>query len=132
MMGSWNGAHQAFTVKAYYKNNDSYLSVQHVFRNNFNIPCNDPLPSVQATKTWIKNFKETGSTLKKKIGSVKSVHTPQNVARVEGALQRNPTRSARQNTVLLGISDRSIRRILHKDLNYHPYTTQDSARTEGC
>jgi hypothetical protein len=43
---------------------------------------------------------------------------------MEGALQRNPTRSARQDTVLLGISDRRVRRILHKDLNYQPYKIQ--------
>jgi hypothetical protein len=44
------------------------------------------MPSAHAIKTWIKNFDETGSTLKKKIGSVKSVLTSANVARVEGAL----------------------------------------------
>jgi hypothetical protein len=121
MMGSWNGAYWAFAMKAYYKNSESYLSVQHIFWNHFNIPCNDLVPSAHAIKTWIKNFKETGSTLKKKSGSVKSVHMPENVARVEGALQSSPTRSAHRHTVLLGISNRSIRRILRKDLHYHPY-----------
>ena len=92
-MESWNGAHQAFAVKAYYKNNDSYVSAQHVFRNHFNIPRNDPVPSAHAIKTWIKNFEETGSTVKKRIGSVKSVRTPENVAKVESAIQRSPTPS---------------------------------------
>ena len=92
-MESWNGAHWAFAVKACYKNNDSYVSAQHVFRNHFNIPRNDPVPSAHAIKTWIKNFEETGSTVKKRIGSVKSVRTPENVPRVESALQRSPTRS---------------------------------------
>jgi hypothetical protein len=84
MMGLWNGAHRAFAVKAYYKNNDSYVSAKRVFRNHFNIPRNDPEPSAHAIKTWIKNFEEMGSTLKKKISSVKSVRTPENVARVDG------------------------------------------------
>ena len=92
-MESWNGAHRAFAVKAYYKNNDSYVSAQRVFRNHFNIPRNDPVPSAHAIKTWIKNFEETGSTVKKRIGSVKSVRMPENVARVESALQRGSTRS---------------------------------------
>jgi transposase len=65
MMGSWNGAHGAFAVEAYYKNNDSYVSAQRVFGNHFNNPCNDG-PSAHAIKTWIKNFEETGSTLEKK------------------------------------------------------------------
>ena len=93
MMELWNDAHWAFAAKAYLKNNDSYVFVQRVFWNHFNIPRNDPVPSAHAIKTWIKNFEETGSTVKKRIGSVKSVHTPENVARVVSALQRSPTRS---------------------------------------
>jgi hypothetical protein len=71
MMGSWNGAHWAFAVKAYYKSNDGYVSARRVFRNNFNIPRNDPEPSGHAIETWTKNWEETGSTFKKKIGGVK-------------------------------------------------------------
>jgi hypothetical protein len=33
----------------------------------------------------------------------------------------SPRRSARRHSVLLGISGRRVRRILHKDLNLHPY-----------
>jgi hypothetical protein len=73
-------------VKAYDKNNDSYMSVQCVFWNHFNIPHNDPMSSAHEIKTWIKNFQEIGSTLKKRIGSVKRVCMPENVARVYGAL----------------------------------------------
>jgi hypothetical protein len=89
MMGSWNGAHGAFAVKAYYKNNDSYVSAQRVFRNHFNIPRNEPVPSAHAIKTWIKNA---------------------NVARAEGALQRSPTHSARWHAVSLGSSDRGMKK----------------------
>jgi hypothetical protein len=60
MMGSWNCAHRAFAVKAYYKNNDSYVSAQRVFWNHFNLPRNDPVPSTHAIKIWIKNFEATG------------------------------------------------------------------------
>ena len=92
-MESWNGAHRACAVKAYYKKNDSYVSAKRVFRNHFNIPRNDPVPSAHAIKTWIKNFEEMGSTVKIRIGSVKSVRTPENVARLESALRRSPSRS---------------------------------------
>jgi hypothetical protein len=73
------------------------MSAQHVFQNHFNIASNDPMSSAHAIKTWIKNFEETGSTLKKITGSVKSVHMPENIARVEGALPwpaRSPDLSA--------------------------------------
>jgi hypothetical protein len=49
---------------------------------------------------------------------------PEKVARMEGALQRSPTRSAHRHAVSLGISDHSVRGILHKDLHYHPYKIQ--------
>jgi hypothetical protein len=100
------------------------VHISAVFCNHFNILCNDPAPSAHAIKTWIKNFEEIGSTLKKKIGSVKSVHMPENVALVEGVLQRSPTHSAHRYAVSLGISDRSVRRILHEDLPYHPCKIQ--------
>jgi uncharacterized protein YPO0396 len=47
------------------------------------------------------------------IRHVRAVRAPQNM---EAGRQ-----SARRNAVALGISDRNVRRILHKDLNFHPY-----------
>jgi len=41
-----------------------------------------------AIKTWVQNLKATGSTLKKKGGSVKTVHTPENIAVVRDAIER--------------------------------------------
>jgi len=38
-----------------------------------------------AIKTWVNNFEETGSTVKKKGGSVKTVHTPQNIDAVRAS-----------------------------------------------
>jgi hypothetical protein len=61
------------------------MSAHPVFWNHFNIPQNDSVPSAHAISTWIKNFEETGSTLNKRIGTLKSVHTPEIVSRVEGA-----------------------------------------------
>ena len=34
---------------------------------------------------------------------------------------RSPRRSARKHASALGLSDRSVKRILHDDLHYHPY-----------
>lgn len=123
-MESWSGAQRAYAVKAYYKNNDSYVSAQRAFRNHFNIPRNVSVPSAHAIKTWVVNFEETGSTLKKRTGRVKNIRTPENVDRVRTAMLRSPTRSARRHAISLDISDRSVRRILHNDLHYHPYKIQ--------
>jgi len=81
-MESWTGA---FAVKSLYKNNDSYVAAQREFRKKFGIHRNSKVPSAHAIKTWVNNFEETGSTVKKKGGSVKTVHTPQNIDAVRAS-----------------------------------------------
>jgi hypothetical protein len=49
------------------------------------------------------------------------VRWPQNIEAVRHSFVRSPRRSARRYSVALEISDRSVRRILHKDLNFFPY-----------
>ena len=49
---------------------------------------NRAVPSAHAIKTWVRNFEATGSTLKKKGGSVKTVRTPENIAVVVEAIER--------------------------------------------
>ena len=34
---------------------------------------------------------------------------------------KSPRRSVRRHSTAIGLSDRSVWRILHKDLNFHPY-----------
>ena len=78
-MESWTGAQHAFAVKSFYKN-DSYVSTQREFRKKFWIHWNSKKPSAHAIKMWVNNFEETGSTVNKKCGSVKTVRAPQNIA----------------------------------------------------
>jgi hypothetical protein len=40
---------------------------------------------------------------------------------VRQAVLRSPRRSASRHALALRMSDRTVRRILHKDLNFHPY-----------
>jgi len=76
------GAQRAFTVKAFYKYGDSFVIAQREFRREFGIHRNRAVPSAHAIKTWVRNFEATGSTLKKKGGSVKSVERWLQTARV--------------------------------------------------
>jgi hypothetical protein len=73
---SWNGAvvwsTMCFCCEAFYKNGDSFVIAQHGFQREFGIHGNCAVPSAHAIKTWVRNFKATGSTLKKKGGSVKN------------------------------------------------------------
>jgi len=64
---------------------------------------------------------ETGSTLKKKVGSVKTVCTPENIAVVREAIERYPHPSARRHSVPLGPSEANVLRIVHKDIQFFSY-----------
>jgi len=72
-MEPWTGAQRASVVKAFYKNGDSFVIAQREFRREIGIHRNCLVLSVHAIKTCVRNFEATGSTLKKKSGSVKSV-----------------------------------------------------------
>jgi len=113
-MESWTGAQRAFAVKSFYKN-DSYIATHREFRKKFRIHRNSKVPSAHAIKTW--NFEETGSTVKKKGGSVKTVRTPQNIDAVRASFEQSPCRSAVCHSKKLGLSESSVRHILHLDLH---------------
>jgi len=118
-MEPWAGAQRVFAVKAFYKNSDSFAIAQREFRREFGIHCSRAVPSTHAIKTWVRNLEATGSTLKTNSGSVKTVRTPENIAVVRDAIKRiqNPHRSARRYSVSLGLSEASVRRILHYHLS---------------
>ena len=66
-MESWTGAQRGFAVKSFYKNNDSYVSAQREFRKKFGIHRNSKVTSAHAIKTWVNNFEEIGSLLRRRV-----------------------------------------------------------------
>ena len=120
-MQPWTGVQRAFAVKAFYKNGDSFVIAQREFGREFGIHRNRAVPSAHAIKTLVLNLEATGSTLKKKGGSVKTVRKPGNIAVVRETIERSPHRSAHRHSVSLGLSEASVRRILHKNLYFYPY-----------
>jgi len=123
-MESWTGAQRAFAVKSFYKNNDSYVATQREFRKKFGIHRKSKVPSAHAIKAWVNNFEETGSTVKKIGGNVKTVRTPQNIDAVRASFEQSPGLSAVRHSKKLGLSEMSVRHILHLDLHFHPYKIQ--------
>jgi transposase len=65
-MEQWSGPERAFAVSVYYRNGDSVIAAQRVFRHHYEIPPRGKVPSAHAIRTWVRNFEETGSALKKK------------------------------------------------------------------
>ena len=68
---------------------------------------------------------------KKPPGPVATARTPENVERVREAVVRSQTRSAWRHAVELGMSESTVRRILHKDLGFHPYKMIVQTLNEG-
>jgi hypothetical protein len=108
---SWTGAQRAFVVTAFYKNGDSFVIAQRVFLGEFGIYRSRAVPLAHAMKTRVRNFEATGSTLKKKDGSVKTVPTPENIVVLREAIERSPHRFAHRHSVSLGLSEASVPQI---------------------
>jgi len=61
------------------------------------------VPSAHVIKTWVNNFEETGSTVKKKGSSVKTVRIPQNIDAVRASFEKSLRRSAVRYSKKTGI-----------------------------
>ena len=104
--GSVERSTACFTINMFYKNNDSLEGTQKEFRRFFfNLGRHDRVPSKNAIKSWIKNFEETGSALKKKpTGRPRSACTPQNIEAVRVSVLRSPRRSVRKLSAAVRLS----------------------------
>ena len=72
----------------------------------------------------VNNFEETGSTVKKKGGCVKTVRTPQNIDTVRASFKQSPYGLAVRHSKKLELSESSVRHILYLDLHFYPYKIQ--------
>ena len=121
-MERWSAQQRAFVLETFFKNNESVIVTQRAFRRHFSVHRNDSVPSRNTILLWVANFREMASALKKiPPGKQRTVRTPENVERVRHAIRRSPRRSALKHASALQISDRSVRRILHLELDFHPY-----------
>uniref|UniRef100_UPI00358E2D47 uncharacterized protein n=1 Tax=Myxine glutinosa TaxID=7769 RepID=UPI00358E2D47 len=119
---AWSGAHHVFAVEAFFTNNRSVIAVQRAFRRRFSIPQNQSVPDRKTILQWVENFRATGSALKRKSpGRPRSARMPENIEALRRSVVQSPRRSARKHALAEGISRETARRILHKDLHFHPY-----------
>ena len=112
---------RAFAVEAYFSCGKSIIATQRAFRRHFNVAPRGRVPGRQSIVSWVKNFRESGDVKKKKPGLQRTARSPQNIEAVRQSILRSPRRSARKHASALGLSARSVRRILHEELKFHPY-----------
>ena len=82
----------------------------------------DTVPDKKMIYRWVSYFRQTGSAMKQTSpGRPRTATGPENVAAVRALILKSPRRSERKHAAALQLSDRSVRRILHRDLRMHPY-----------
>lgn len=70
------------------------------------------------------NFKNAGIVGYRFVGGIRLVNTAETVSKVREAVIRSSTRLAGRQSVVLNISDRRLRWILHYDFSFHPYKSK--------
>jgi len=111
----WSSEKRAFAVGAYFSNRLSVIATQRAFRNRFNVAPRDPVPDQKSIVTWVTTFRQTGSSTRRRIGIPWPIRSSENIEAVRASILQSPRRSARKHASALGLSDRSVRRILHDD-----------------
>jgi hypothetical protein len=116
---AWSGEHSS-VVEGFIQNGGSPIMTQRAFRIRFALGRRDPFP----IKKTVSDFRQTGSALKRNSTDRRRTATrPENVAAVRASAKQSPRRSARKHADALRLSDRSVRRILHRDLKMYHYIT---------
>jgi hypothetical protein len=78
------------------------------------------VPDHRSIVGWVEQFRTTASCLKNKSpGRPGTQRTPARVEEARQAHIQSPRRSAVRHALALGMSPRSLRRIIHDDLHFH-------------
>ncbi|GBL97640.1 hypothetical protein AVEN_49145-1 [Araneus ventricosus] len=98
------------------------MAVQREYRRHFNVHRNQVVPAHNTILRWVSSVHTRGTLTSKRPSVVtRTVHTPEHVESVRQAVLRSQSRSAQKHSSELGISNRSVSRILHLDLKFQPY-----------
>ena len=107
---------------SFFRNNDSVVTVQRLFCRQFNVARGGAIPDGNTVLRSVESFRTTGSVMKRtSTGRPRKAWTPENVESVRRSVIESPRRSTRNRASILGLSRLSLQRILHGELNFHPY-----------
>ena len=120
-MMEWSKEHRVFIVESYFSNGKSVIVALRKFRQHFKMKTFDTVPNRKTVIRWVTKFRTEGTLTKSKRVSPRKVRTPENIEVVKQSVQRSPFRSARKHALALGISEPTVRKILHEDLGFHPF-----------
>jgi len=120
---SWPAERRGFVIEALFKNKYTVTATQRAFRTRFGLYATDAVPDRKTILRRVSNVRTSASALPRKPdGRPRKVRKPGNVQRFRASLEKFPRRSARKHAATLGISDRTVRRIVHAELRMHTCT----------
>ena len=121
-MEQYSGTHRAFCVRAYYRNSDSIVTAQRLYRAEYRTR---HALSDDSIRKWIRMFENTGATVKiQNSGRPRSVRDEETIEEVEASVRQNPSLSIRKRSQALNIKKSSLHSILKKDLHLKAYKIQ--------
>ncbi|GBP39444.1 hypothetical protein EVAR_23795_1 [Eumeta japonica] len=121
-MEQYSGTHRAFCVRAYYRNGNSIVTAQRLYRAEYRTR---HAPSDDSIRKWIRMFENTGATVRiQNSGRPRSVRDEETIAEVEASVRQNPSLSIRKRSQALNIKKSSLHSILKKDLHLKAYKIQ--------
>lgn len=108
-------------VEFYFENQRSIVLTQRAYRRFFNVRTG---PSAPTINRLVENFRQHGTVRHLPCtGRPRTVHTEENIQRVVDSVQDSPETSTRRRSAQLGLSRRSVQRILAA-LHMFPYKVQ--------
>jgi hypothetical protein len=114
----WSGEHCSFFIEEFIQNGGLPIMTQRAIR--FALRRRDLVPNKKTIHNSVSNFRQRGSALKRKsTGRPQTATGPENVAAVRASIEQSLRPSARKHPDALRLSDRSMRRILPRDLKMH-------------
>lgn len=121
-MERYTPTERGIIVSIYLRNNSSVVLAQREFRRQFPRRL---APSPSTFRRLAARLEDTGSTRDRTSpGGPRTIRSNENIQAVRDSVHEEPSTSTRKRATQLGISRRSLQRILVKDLKMYPYKIQ--------
>lgn len=121
-METYAGPHRTFCVRAYFRNGDSIVTAQRLYRAEYHTR---NAPSENSIRRWIHMFENTGTTIQIPSSSrSRTVRDEETIEEVRRPVLQNPSLSVRKRVQQLNIKKSSLHVILTKDLHLKAYKIQ--------
>ena len=112
----WTIEYLVFAFDIYVKNNEFVTAVRREFRRHFNIHRNQSVPTHKTIIRWINALRTQGTILDMRlVEATQTVPTHRKRGKCQTSYAAESQSICSEASIALGVDNRSVRRILHKD-----------------